>query len=378
MKRFIFLLLIVSFGCAEKETQNSKEWTNTNTLKATDRWVISIDEETKRYGNLKSFSEDLSTLILFNEVNYSLYYYPTGDTTYTKKIKFMKEGPNGLTKVNHFLFHNEDSIFFFNDDSNILKIANEEGEVFFKERILNNDEPSFVPRVAKMQVLNGHLIMPVYGHRGTRPEWRNKSLLTYNLRDGTKSFLIDVPSEITGYYGGKMLSKSVALMNDDYVVSLSMTPAIQALKTSALDDRPRQIQFGSNKIHYPTPYEDDVNDRRATSYYHLTNSWNESLYFDKHSNTLLRAVSIGKKLDSENGSPANSGSSLSLNGDRVYVLTELFDGQFNKIGEVDNVVFYDGIFSTPDAIYMIDYEYEMSNEDIIAFTKYVVEPNENE
>lgn len=374
MKKLIFLGLILTLGCETQETQNIKDWSNDYTLKMKDRWVISIDLETKRNGNLYSYNEYARCLFLFNQINQSIYSFPLSDSTFSQRIEFDKDGPNGLTTVTHFLFHNKDSIFFFNDLSNTLRIANEKGIVYFKKQILETNEPSFIPKVAKMQIDGHELVMPVFGHQGTRPDLQSKSLLIYNLHTGQKDFLMDLPTDSQGYFGDKTVSKNLALIDDMYTMSLSMSSVIQTLSKVSSHKPVQEQKYSSERIHYPTEFKEDLNDRQAAFHYQMTNSWNESLFFDKNSRTLLRSVVIGRNLDKNH--VANSiNNSLSLNSDRVFVLTELFNESMKKIGEVDHVVFYDGIFSNESYIYMVDYEFDLFNEDIIVFSKYQIEPN---
>lgn len=380
MKYYIvpFFILIWSCGSYDSDDLTLSEWKDNSTLTEAGRWTISIDQETNRYGtftNFISYSEDLKSLILFNTVNNILYHYPVKDTSYSKKVKLDKKGPNGTSEVSHFLFHNSDSLFFFNDQSNVLRIMNDRGDILYKKQIIERSDPAFSSGRMKMQFTDGNLIVSVFGHNGTCPDLSNKSLFIYNLKNETKKFIIDVPLRNRGYYAGRSRDKGLAIINDSYVVSPVVSPALQALKKGASDNETIEIQFGSDKLHYPITFDGATNDRQARSDYNLSHSWAESLYFDKHSRTLLRAWTVGRRLDDNIASNSNL---LSLNGDRVFVITELFDEQLTKIGEVENVVFYDGIFSNEQAIYIMDYLFDSSNEDIISFTMYSRVTNEKE
>jgi hypothetical protein len=129
--------------------------------------------------------------------------------------------------------------------------------------------------------------------------------------------------------------------------------------------------YGSKRIHETKTFKDNQGDLQARRYYYSTNSWYQNIYYAPHQKVLLRSVSIGREIPV--GEPLQ-GRYPSKNGDDIYVVIELFNNEFKKIGEVPNTVFYNDIFSTEDGIFITDYLHDEDNEDIISFLHYKLMP----
>jgi hypothetical protein len=360
-----FLICFFS-ACDGIKKVSDDETYNKYTLVKSGNLVLNIDSTTKRFGNLISYSELEQSLSLYNDFNHSIYFYRIPDGDLIKKVSLEKEGVNGVFRVTGLYFYNQDSIFTYNQYTQKITILNDSGKKLDEFTLLDVGDPG-MPFSPSLYYENGNIYFTVVGYKATVKEKKYKSLLIYNIRTKNRKFLIDTPSEYMGNWSDRSVVKDgVLIYGNSYVNSWGMGNKLIALK---IEDETINISNPtSNYIQYPKEYEGNIQSMEERLYYQRTNSWNIDLYFAKHQKVILRAVNIGTNLPK--GEDIGSGSFASQNGDDIFDLTELFNIDLVKIGEVYHLSFYGEIFSAESGIYIADYQYDEGNEDVISFGRY--------
>ena len=73
----------------------------------------------------------------------------------------------------------------------------------------------------------------------------------------------------------------------------------------------------------------------------------------KNQNLILRSFIIGK--DIPQGVTDLTTKYKSLNGDNIFEITEIFNSNFQKVGEIESLSFLQGIFDNSQGIWIEDY-----------------------
>ena len=82
-----------------------------------------LDDETSYMIDYFQFIDDKKeTLAFINSYNNSLYFFNYTNFKFLKKIKYDKEGQNGVSKTQAFLYLNDDSIFTYSYDSQTTQL----------------------------------------------------------------------------------------------------------------------------------------------------------------------------------------------------------------------------------------------------------------
>lgn len=136
------VITIFCYACANTSANERFYYNENNSVKFDDKYdlkevsVISfpLDTSTGFYNySLEMFYDKDSArhLVLFNELNHSLYMYDYDRRTLERKITFQREGPNGIGNYGDMGFHvlKNEQILLFNYWEARLLLANYNGEV---------------------------------------------------------------------------------------------------------------------------------------------------------------------------------------------------------------------------------------------------------
>lgn len=111
-KSFLLILLAIVFSCQTKEDKSAGIG-SVNDLVLADSLILSLDERSTPEFNYHQIGDflDQESFINLNLVNNSLDFYNLSEGEIIHRIQFASEGPDRITNVGGFYYHNEDSIF---------------------------------------------------------------------------------------------------------------------------------------------------------------------------------------------------------------------------------------------------------------------------
>tara|TARA_B100000965_G_scaffold387414_1_gene390719 strand:+ start:1847 stop:2923 length:1077 start_codon:yes stop_codon:yes gene_type:complete len=330
-----------------------------------------LDSVTKRNARIMHYSESLNSLVLFNDINHTLYFFEVDSQKNYKKIKLNKEGPNGISSVDDIYVHTKDSIFIYNGKSHRLNLFNYDGNVQARFPLfdLTSDDPTHTSSPSFLNsFINKEFYLLIRATTGTS-KMKDKALMVYSLNTSNKSYHIDLPkSYYSSYWAEKSYNRS-GILNREAGKFIVSYPFDKSLFVLDLQTNKVEVFDGSSQLMHKTK---PIEDKRTTNMqdriiYQMTNSWYSELFYDKYRNLYLRSASIGR--DIEYGEPTNL-RYLSNNKDDIYTVTVVLDENFNKIAEFPNLYFNRCIFSTEKGLFFLDNSHDPDNEDILTFAHY--------
>lgn len=372
MKNSIYKLLVVlaltNYSCGTGERYQPLDWKNSNTLKVVGIVKFPLDSQTKRYGNILSYSKKEDNLYLYNNYSHAIYKYSLERPNEYSIIKLDKSGPDGVRQINALYAISEDSLISINSATSKLTIINNSGKKIYEAEILSPDENGF-PLMFRITSKDGKVYVPLSTYSKTKPSLKQKNLLIFDLRTRKKDFQIDTPvnyREIKDW-ADRFHMKSGTLINSSFY-AFSWSPGKLFVLHNLEKNESKEIHFSSSLISDAQKADKIPTNSYESRYFQRTNSWNQSIYFAENQNILLRPFIIGKKI------PENAkdlyGDFKSLNNDEIFEITEIYNSSMQKIGELKGVSFLNGIFDNINGIYMEDYSVDQENEDIMAFKVY--------
>jgi len=200
MKFFIYLtcfLLFISYSC-----NNNKKNDYFYKLEISEDKIFQLDSETVQETNLIQLLVQNDTLLFTfaNEYDNSIVLYDYLSNRFISKIKFEKEGPNGVGHITSYYYHSYDSIYIFNQWLEKIFLLNhqakKQNEFVFNVRTHISSElspPSPYPlTVAPIQKISDILIFPGIQVSNDDNTFRPSTIL-YNLNTNDIKFVNNLP-----------------------------------------------------------------------------------------------------------------------------------------------------------------------------------------
>tara|TARA_A100000171_G_scaffold51766_1_gene67187 strand:+ start:1679 stop:2761 length:1083 start_codon:yes stop_codon:yes gene_type:complete len=345
------------------------EYDDSYTLDFDDRIIFNIDSTTSRNSSQVGYSGDLNSIYLFNEVNYTLYFFDVDSRKNWNKIKLFKDGPLGINDVSKIYVVNIDSILTFSTKSNILYLITEQGKKVTKHKVFSfeNPDPTVQLRSSSVDYNKDtkEIFLPIRPNNRTDAE-RIKSVFSYSLESQKKQFFQEWPEDF-GEWGVKGILSYGTLNRTESKYIVSNTSDHQIHVTDLELGSASSFYAGSDLIKAPNKYK-GKGGVASRILYQRTNSWYGNIYYDHNRKVYYRDAMIGSKIPKGNDPLANQ--YPSLNGDDVFFTTIILDDSFKKIGEVKGLLLSDYVFSNDAGVYVRDYKFDRQNEDILVFSRY--------
>jgi hypothetical protein len=208
MKFFLsFIVLVVVISCSESNevvNKEQKKYNNKCKLEFVGIKQFPLDEESSYNLEYVSIIDDSTELFSFlNTYNNSIYLYDYKNSVFLRKIKYEKEGPNGVLNIQGYLYLNDDSIFVYSYNNKILYLTNSKAQVLEKFKLyesIDYDKTSiiypapFLRTVSPLKKLGNNVIL--FGFYAAEFDFETPSnrpvCVMVNLEDKSVKHLISV------------------------------------------------------------------------------------------------------------------------------------------------------------------------------------------
>ena len=298
-----------------------------------------LDDETSYMIDYFQFIDDKKeTLAFINSYNNSLYFFNYTNFKFLKKIKYDKEGQNGVSKTQAFLYLNDDSIFTYSYDSQTLYLTNNNSVVLDKYKLYEEPElmsqliyPSpYISTSTPLRKRGGQLICMGFISGETRFEnKKNRPVGCFiDIENKTITHSINYPTQYTDYNWGGGFTYRMPYYdinnNDELIVSFSADHNIQV---HSLKNEVTSFYAGSNKIDkiksFSSAKDMPINEDNAWFWY-MTNPSYQNIIYDKYKNQYYRIARLPKQ-----------DFTLSERGNMKPIIIIILDSNFKYIGEVE-------------------------------------------
>lgn len=382
-----FLLVIIIFIVACNSSKNEAlEFQEFELKKLEEYQLFKLDDETGFVNQIWDFNYHKNYYSFFNVLNRKIYIYEMGDTSIVKSIDIPIDGPNGITHFKQLYLHSLDSIFVLSavPGKAQVHLINDEGEKINSFQLTDSRNGDPVLSVYQINDLTFHdpnLFLITLPSVNTIPESK-KSLLVYNIETNKRELLIDMPksyftgdlsfSQNTGATYGALNPK-----NNEFLIGYGYDSELVLIN---LEDGSLRKADGSSKlVNLPKPTFDPKNTGALEGrHYIYGNSWFHQIQFDPKYNLYLRSATIGMVYDPKGTEPTFQ-NGTSVNGDKTFFHTFLFDENLKPVGRVSDLEFFGTVLFTMDGTYKqvgsFKGEETIDPEDYIIFQKFQYLPD---
>lgn len=374
MKKNLFHLIAVAaflslIACEENSDKGEYEY---SLVKTGERLIFELDSVSKRSNLFATYSEVLKSYCFYNDLNHSIYFYNIENGENWGVYPLQKEGPDAITGVRAIRPISKDSVLVFSSNSKDISLINSKGHVVRRFDFLKNRDTNGIVVFQPQLFLDGNKVYTMLRPTANSSRDFEGSVVKYDLKTGKIDFLMPYPLDNydNGSWGGAQ--RQTYMIFNPIKKSLIMSyPWDNNLHTYNLsNDEVNSYYGGSDEMTSPEPLKAGASSQEVGEYL-LSNCWYGTIFYDKYRKVYLRGGAIGKDL-----STLSSDRILNINGDDYFKTTIILDEEFNKIGEVPNLGVSMATFATEDAYYFYDGDYQKDNEDIMAFSKYVLKKND--
>lgn len=316
-------------------------------------------------------------LSMFSYNEHALLFYDLQSKEITSKIKYERQGPNGLSNmkyVGNFNYINQDTIVFFNQQQNRIFLSDSDGNIF-KRTTIRNDSVGFgsIGVQKPFAYKNGSLYMQswpvVIGENKIENHERRPNMIgKISLRDGrTEEFVFELPKEYKDKNYGQSLRNLDIIYNpkiNKFIISFPLSDSIyvtdfNGYKKSYL----AKSQLVKTAVEIDK-YKGKVSASIVTDLTKWLSDKYERLFFDSKSGYYFRLASKGI---TEKAYQAKDFSTQK----EVIVLDENFKHFKTLKHDGGSFLYY---FFAGDKVYwnkdIVKYNYEAVNEDFIYFKQH--------
>ncbi|MFZ6664495.1 hypothetical protein [Peijinzhouia sedimentorum] len=390
MRYLEFSIILLAFAiftisCGEKEKSKIVEETSMES-EVPEQIIIELDEFSKAKNSITGFSYIDNYYYFYNDFNQSLYFYSLDKDINTpeKIVKVPLDESINFRSVSEVYIHSMDSIFIFSNygyEGSIsdVFIINDKSEVLGTFDLLNghNKDPN---KFSKTHAVNGStmfyhegkVILPVAINAHTDVS-KYKPLFIYDLAERKGDYYGEYPASFElKKYSNETYKLYTSLIPELGKVYFSFPYESNLYSFDLSDYTWDEIHFESDLVAQPTAFEGG--EGIDHTYYYLTNSWYNGLYFDKASNSLLRLAQIGQRYGRNDPPPVwpNETNYNSLNGDKIYYQAFEIDLERGDYSVISDMNLYFAKFFHPKygpyRISEINEELGLDPEDYVVFT----------
>lgn len=307
-----FIVLILLFGC--KNTQgdipnmNKNKYSSNYTIEREILREFRLDDETSYLINYFQIIDEGAPILAFtNSYNNSIYFYDYENQEYIKKIKYEKEGQNGVSSMQAFLYLNDDSIFVYSYNTNILSLTNSDAKVLNNYMLYEaplempeiiNPSP-YVQTSTPLKKIGDYIVCMgfISGETSYETTSNRPVACIVDLNDETIKNMINYPKQYTKYNWGGGFTYRMPYYdvnnNGEIVVSFAAEHDIHVY--SILNSTENNYYAGSNKIDkissFDQPKDTPIDEDKAW-YWYMTNASYENVLYDKYNNLYYRIARL--------------------------------------------------------------------------------------
>ena len=345
-----------------------------------------LDDETSYLSSYIQFIDnDTARYFTFtNEYNNSIYFYDYTNSAFIKKIKYEKEGNNGVGEIQGYDYINDDSIFVYAYRSSRMFLTNSNSSVInsfkplYKSRKYNSvkEMTSFPPAPyaqsnSPIRFVNGNVILAglISGEYISENSTNRPVSVIYNLTDKSIKYRNNYPEIYQEYnWGGGLTYRMPFFETNKNNIILSFAADHYIENYSLISDSSTRYYAGSSAIDKITPfrYPKSVpqNNQMVMDWYRENPSY-EGIYYDKYKDLYYRIA----RLPNKNYKRGDFGN-------RKPIIIIVLDSKLNYLGEgklpVDLNLNTTNCFVTKDGFHIQLFD---DNEDSFTFCKFEIEIN---
>ena len=239
-KLSLFAIVILISSCSKT---NNEVFNDKVTLVFKEHLLFELDSETKRNSKIVGYSKKLNSIYLFNEFNYSIYFFDLETKSLTNKLELEKDGPNGVGEISKLTVLSKDSIFAYSRHTNYLYQINSGGHIVDKSQVFSLDEPdpsiqTYSPSVFFLGKTKD-IFLPIRPNSRTERK-RQAVMLKYNVSNGKKEYIKIWPEEYRDYSNiGTTSYATLNQRNSKLLISFSFDPNIHVIDLINVSDQER-------------------------------------------------------------------------------------------------------------------------------------------
>ncbi len=288
----------------EKYDSTGKEYT----LSLIDKKEYSLDSETSYLTDYLQYIDidSIAQLCFMNEYNNSIYVYEEESGKFFRKITYEKEGNNGVNKLQGFYYHNNDSIYVYSYNTNILYLTNQESEV--KSKIImydgkesNSDLIIPAPYLQTRSPLKGHednlyCAGFVSGEAPFETTENRPVITSIDYKQKEKTYLVNYPKQYANYNWAGGFGYRMPYFDIDSSSLIVSFSADHNLTQVNLTDKTNKSHYaGSSKINYITSFPHNkvlpINEEKAFDWY-MSNASYEGIFYDRYRRLYYRIARL--------------------------------------------------------------------------------------
>jgi hypothetical protein len=395
MLKFIYssIILIFIIACNNDAVVNKEhnKYPNRCKLEYVGTKEFPLDDETSPYRQYISFIDNDSTQIFsfLNEYNNSIYFYDYKSSSFLRKIKYEKEGPDGVLSTQGYLYLNDDSIFVYSYKTKLLCLTNSNAKVLEKYKLYEKSRAKeyekaerdesliiypapFLQTKTPMKKFGNNII--VFGFFAAEFSFETPTnrpvCVMVNLEDKSINYLINYPEQYSKYnWGGGFTYRMPYYDIDNQSMVISFAAHHSLVRYDFATNSQKDFYAGSSEIKsikpYPQPNKEISVESRAEIDWFATNPAYGGIIYDKYKKLYYRFAG----LPAENYNPNSRAN-------RKPVLIIVLDSDLQYLGEVylptDKNLNTEGCFISEDGIHI-----QINNkEDNLAFYRYNILVND--
>ena len=281
-KLSLFAIVILISSCSKT---NNEVFNDKVTLVFKEHLLFELDSETKRNSKIVGYSKKLNSIYLFNEFNYSIYFFDLETKSLTNKLELEKDGPNGVGEISKLTVLSKDSIFAYSRHTNYLYQINSGGHIVDKSQVFSLDEPdpsiqTYSPSVFFLGKTKD-IFLPIRPNSRTERK-RQAVMLKYNVSNGKKEYIKIWPEEYRDYSNiGTTSYATLNQRNSKLLISFSFDPNIHVIDLINGNDVVQY--FGSGKVPEMKEFK-GRGDMENVIKYMTSTSYYRNVFYDEHKN----------------------------------------------------------------------------------------------
>ena len=376
-KAHIVFLIAVAVSCNFPTSDDAldpspREFEDQITLIPSDTVIVRLEKTSNIHSNYVALEKlhGKPYLGVVNENSNELEFYALKAPHKNFKVKFLREGPNGIGTLKGFVSIGDSTLLVGSSDRTQLFVADLEGNIIrrYKTKIERRDRPyvqiyySEQPLIFDASSSSFFMFTRVDTDYSKPGLWSGSSFLKIPLSaDEVVSHVFDLPDHLSAYVHGAYFSHSSHVMIDERYLVLGIPfyndLILYDVATEQVFQRPGGSKYFGDVMPWPKP-----DNERDEEFYVSSNSY-QGLVYDELNKLLYRIAFRGVDYIDLNGQKRNAEDKVPS----VIILNE----DLTKVGEFDlpTGTFYTRIsFSNEGKIYLsLNHPDRRTSEDELVF-----------
>ena len=295
MKHCFYILILFSlFSCKEKEKKENKYL---YTLELSEDKIFKLDSETVQETQLiQLFTQNDSLYFSFsNAYDNSIVFYDFVSGSFVSKVKFEKEGQNGVGNFTSYYYHTKDSIYIYHQWNEKIFLLNNQSMKYkdfdFKTQSFHSETlsvPSPYPlTIAPMRKVENYMVCT--GMQYNEDSKKNEpSTILYNINTGEIKFANHFPDLYKNKQWGQVFAYRYACTTfNKNTMILSYGADHNITVYNIEEDKSEEFNAGTKYFSKINPFNFKANREAAIDHY-MENLCYRNILYDEYRNLYYR------------------------------------------------------------------------------------------